>query len=107
MLILQNDINTKGYANWFSFKVYSVSPGPLKFHLVNLQKIFSFFSQGMKPVVYSLREGKGWKMEGHNIGYYRGDLLKVTNAILRPKAALKDTTRLVSQSTKNTPMIYS
>lgn len=70
-LILQNDVNTKGYANWFYFKVVSAKPGPLRFHLVNLQKVFSYFSQGMKPTVYSLREGKGWKIEGNNISYHR------------------------------------
>jgi cytosolic carboxypeptidase protein 2/3 len=62
-LLLQNDINTKGYANWFYFKLHSAQAGLLKFHLVNLQKIFSFFSFGMKPLLYSLKEGKGWKME--------------------------------------------
>ena len=61
-LVLQNDINTKGYANWFFFKVYSAKPGPLRFHIVNLQKNFSYFGQGMKPAVYSAREGKVWKM---------------------------------------------
>ena len=52
-LIVQNDVNTKGYGNWFYFRVKSAETGPLKFNIVNLQKYFSYFSQGMKPVVYS------------------------------------------------------
>ena len=81
-LVLQNDVNTKGYANWFNFKMFSAKPGPLRFHLVNLQKVFSYFSQGMKPVVYSLKDGKGWKMEGYNVSYNRNDLLKVLLLLL-------------------------
>lgn len=54
-LILQNDVNTKGYANWFYFKMFSPKPGFLRFFVVNLQKMFSYFGYGMKPVIYSLR----------------------------------------------------
>ena len=69
--MLQNDINTKGYANWFYFKVHSVRPGPLKLNIVNLQKNFSYFGQGMKVAVFSIREKKGWRMQGSNISYFK------------------------------------
>ena len=58
--------------------------------MVNLQKTFSYFNQGMKPVVYSLKEGKGWKMEGYNISYNRNDLLKVNFWVFRLKIVRKN-----------------
>ena len=54
-LVLQNDVNTKGYANWFYFRFSSKSRGKHRFHIVNVQKNFSFFAHGMRPAVFSLQ----------------------------------------------------
>ncbi len=58
-LVLQNDINTSGYAQWFNFKVKSSSKNTsIKFNIVNLVNIFdnfkykstALYQKGMKPL---------------------------------------------------------
>ncbi len=39
-LVLQNDINTKGYSNWFYFSLRTKKAETLKFSLVNLVQKF-------------------------------------------------------------------
>lgn len=79
-LVLQNDVNTKGYGNWFYFKLASKSKGKHRFHIVNIQKNFSFFGYGMRPVVFSLQKmaqsGTEWHYDGYNLVYQRNELLK-------------------------------
>jgi hypothetical protein len=55
-LILQNDINTKGYGNWFYFKFLCKKKGKYRFTITNMQKNYSFFAYGMRPAVFSLRK---------------------------------------------------
>ena len=79
-LVLQNDVNTKGYGNWFYFKLSSKSKGKHRFHIVNIQKNFSYFGYGMRPVVFSLQKmaqlGTEWHYDGYNLVYQRNELLK-------------------------------
>lgn len=73
--MLQNDINTKGYANWFFFKFLSKKKKKVTFHIVNIQKNYSFFGFGMRPVFYSYQQSKEsskeWCYGGYNIVYQR------------------------------------
>jgi hypothetical protein len=86
-LILQNDINTKGYGNWFYFKFYSKFKGKYRFHIVNIQKNYSFFGYGMRPAVFSLQKAKHlsspWHYDGYNIVYQRNDLIKDDSSKIR------------------------
>jgi len=64
-LLLQNDINTTGYTQWFFFKVSNTNKDlEVKFNILNLYKSNSLFGSGMRVVVYSVKEleatGKGW-----------------------------------------------
>lgn len=43
-LLLHNDINTKGYSNWFYFKVTNKMPCKAKFNIVNYGKAGSMFN---------------------------------------------------------------
>ena len=68
-LVLQNDVNSKGYGNWFYFKVHSRKPKTLRLHIVNAQKNFSFFSAGMRPAVFSLKKHGSKGVQWHYDGY--------------------------------------
>lgn len=80
-LILQNDINTKGYGNWFYFKLLTKRPGRYRFSITNIQKNYSFFAYGMRPAIFSLRKYRQqqlqWHYDGQNVVYQRNELLKV------------------------------
>jgi hypothetical protein len=73
-LLLQNDINTTGYTQWFFFRVSNTTEGlSVKFNILNLYKASSLFGSGMKVVVYSVKEsqkhGKSWHRDGTNMSY--------------------------------------
>ena len=79
-LVLQTDVNSKGSANWFYFKVLSKKPKTIKLRFLNLQKSFSFFGGGMRPAVFSLRKYKAkgvqWQYDGYELGYQRNNIPK-------------------------------
>ena len=54
-LVLQCDINTKGYSNWFYFSMRVQKKGTIKLNIVNQQKSHSLFTSGMKPAVFSYK----------------------------------------------------
>ncbi|EWS72671.1 zinc carboxypeptidase family protein (macronuclear) [Tetrahymena thermophila SB210] len=81
-LLLQNDINTKGYTQWFFFKVsnYKFKGLTVKFNIVNIAKPSLPFKQGMKISVFSLKENKlknnGWMRKGKDIQYFKNKIIK-------------------------------
>ena len=74
-LLMQNDVNTSGYTQWFYFKVENTCKGAtVKFNLLNYTKPDSLFNFGMKVAVYSEKRAQeshcGWSKEGQNIFYF-------------------------------------
>lgn len=55
-LLLQNDINTNGYSQWFFFKVSNTFQGKqVKFKILNQYKLNNLYKMGMKIIIYSKR----------------------------------------------------
>ena len=79
-LILQDDVNTNGFTQWFFFRVENTQADlTVKFNLINFQKKDSLFNHGMKPLIYSLKtqqNEKGWVWAGHDIAYFQNGLKK-------------------------------
>ena len=51
--MIENDVNTYGYNNWFFFRARVKDAGIRRFTLVNLIKKTSFFGQGMLISIFS------------------------------------------------------
>lgn len=77
-LLLDNDINTSGFTQWFFFRVEVDRQCKLRFNLLNFRKRNSLFQRGMKVCVYSRRNnersGEGWVRDGTEISYQRSEL---------------------------------
>ena len=74
-LILKPDYNTRGYTQWFYFRVNNTRAGKnYRFNIINLIKPDSLFNSGMRPLIYSeaaaKKTGKGWVRCGSDICYY-------------------------------------
>lgn len=81
-LMMQKDVNTYGYTQWFFFKVTRMRQGrTCKFNIVNFYKRSSLYQKGMRVLVYSVRENannkRGWHRDGTNIHYYQNDIAEV------------------------------
>jgi len=75
-LFLKNDYGTNGFTQWYYFSVRNTRKDKLyRFNIVNLLKPDSNYNQGMKPLVYSVKEAEqsniGWYRDGYNIAYYQ------------------------------------
>lgn len=75
-LILNADVNTSQYHQWFYFEVSGmVANVPYRFNIINGEKTNSQFNYGMQPVLYSVREAlegrPHWVRTGTEICYYR------------------------------------
>jgi cytosolic carboxypeptidase protein 2/3 len=86
-LLLQNDINTKGYTQWFFFRTTNTFANTkIKFNIINFLKSDSLFNQGMRILVYSAelntKEGVGWHRDGMDVKYF-------ANGIKRSEASAK------------------
>ena len=57
-LILQNDVNTIGYNQWFYFSIRNNVAKRVKLRIINFTKSESLFKKGMKPAVFSYRKMK-------------------------------------------------
>jgi hypothetical protein len=66
-LLVENDVNTYGYNNWFFFRCANAGTGVRRFTIANLIKKTSFFGQGMLVSVFSRRR---WEEEG--VGWFKG-----------------------------------
>ena len=80
-LLLQNDINTNGYSQWFFFKVSNaIKDSTVRFNILNLYKHNSLFNAGMKIVIYSKKESENknlsWHRGGDHINYYENGYSK-------------------------------
>ena len=74
-LILKPDYNTRGYTQWYYFRIANTRAGKqYRFNIINLMKPDSLYNHGMRPLVYSeteaKRTGKGWVRGGGDICYY-------------------------------------
>ena len=53
-LILKPDYNTRGYTQWYYFRVSNTRAGKAyRFNIINLMKPDSLYNHGMRPLVYS------------------------------------------------------
>ncbi|EAR88956.3 zinc carboxypeptidase family protein (macronuclear) [Tetrahymena thermophila SB210] len=81
-LIICNDINSKGYAQWFYFSISKTKKDKtIKLNLVNHSKKQSLFKNGMKPAIFSVKKNKNekeksWERGGNNVKYYQNQILK-------------------------------
>lgn len=76
-LFLKNDYGTNGFTQWYFFRVQNTRKDrKYRFNIVNFMKPDSNYNQGMKPLIYSVKEAQenriGWQRDGHNIAYYQG-----------------------------------
>eukprot|EP01012_Entosiphon_sulcatum_P022026 TRINITY_DN2692_c0_g1_i1.p1 TRINITY_DN2692_c0_g1~~TRINITY_DN2692_c0_g1_i1.p1 ORF type:complete len:1037 (-),score=130.16 TRINITY_DN2692_c0_g1_i1:1003-3705(-) len=75
-LILNTDINSSHYAQWFYFSVENAQPEVIyQFNVINMEKPSSLFNEGQRPLIFSEKEftknGQGWVRVGHDIIYLR------------------------------------
>lgn len=79
-LLIENDVNTYGYNNWFFFRCRFPCAGSRRFSVVNLIKKTSFFGQGMLVSVFSWgrweREGVSWFKGGDKITFSHINFLR-------------------------------
>lgn len=57
-LLIENDLNTYGYNNWFFFRLSNREKGVRRFTIVNFIKKTSFFNQGMMVSIFSLKKNR-------------------------------------------------
>ena len=74
-LFLKNDYGNSGQTQWYFFRVSKTRKDvTYRFNIVNLMKPDSNYNQGMKPLVYSVKQAEninlGWHRDGFNIAYY-------------------------------------
>ncbi|KAM8960582.1 cytosolic carboxypeptidase 1 [Pelodytes ibericus] len=75
-LILNSDINSNHYHQWFYFEVSGMRTGvAYRFNIINCEKSNSQFNYGMQPLMYSVQEALGtrpwWMRVGTDICYYK------------------------------------
>ncbi len=69
------DTNTKGYTQWYYFRVMNTKVGKLyRFNIINMMKPDSLYNHGMRPLLYSeidsRKYGRGWTRSGNDVCYY-------------------------------------
>ncbi|CAD7957535.1 unnamed protein product [Amoebophrya sp. A120] len=82
-LVLNPDYNTTSHAQWFYFRVANTRKNVrYRFNLINMIKPTSLYNEGMRPVVYSMREhndpsiGGKWMRAGEKCAYYQNGIAK-------------------------------
>ncbi|XP_071588227.1 cytosolic carboxypeptidase 1 isoform X2 [Heliangelus exortis] len=75
-LILNSDINSNHYHQWFYFEVSGMKIGTgYRFNIINCEKSNSQFNYGMQPLMYSVQEALHsrpyWTRVGTDICYYK------------------------------------
>ncbi|KAB5567755.1 hypothetical protein PHYPO_G00236500 [Pangasianodon hypophthalmus] len=75
-LVLNSDINSNHYHQWFYFEVSGMRVGvPYRFNIINCEKSNSQFNYGMQVLMYSVQEAIGgsprWVRTGSDICYYK------------------------------------
>lgn len=68
-LVMRVDSNTKGHTAWFYFKVSNgVANSKIKFNIINFNKKYLLYKDGMKPYVFKKSLGK-WSQSCTNVTY--------------------------------------
>ena len=68
-LYIHNDVHTTGHTQWFYFSVSNTRMGQgVTFSLRNFSKSDSLFNDGMRPLMFSVKE-ENWRRVGTNISY--------------------------------------
>nr|XP_033783692.1 cytosolic carboxypeptidase 1 isoform X2 [Geotrypetes seraphini] len=75
-LILNSDVNSNHYHQWFYFELSGMRTGMYyRFNIINCEKSNSQFNYGMQPLMYSVQEalqGRPWWLRvGNDICYYK------------------------------------
>ncbi|KAK2899016.1 hypothetical protein Q8A67_010434 [Cirrhinus molitorella] len=75
-LILNSDINSNHYHQWFYFEVGNMRPGVrYRFNIINCEKSNSQFNYGMQVLMYSVQDAINgnphWVRTGSDICYYK------------------------------------
>ncbi|KAG8455300.1 hypothetical protein GDO86_001482, partial [Hymenochirus boettgeri] len=75
-LILNSDINSNHYHQWFYFEVSGMRTSvAYRFNIINCEKANSQFNYGMQPLMYSVQEAidsrSWWYRVGTDICYYK------------------------------------
>uniref|UniRef100_A0A8D3CVQ6 Cytosolic carboxypeptidase 1 n=1 Tax=Scophthalmus maximus TaxID=52904 RepID=A0A8D3CVQ6_SCOMX len=75
-LVLNSDINTNHYHQWFYFEVSGMRVGTTyRFNIINCEKTNSQYNYGMQVLMYSVQEAIGgrprWVRTGTDICYYK------------------------------------
>uniref|UniRef100_A0A672Q1B3 Cytosolic carboxypeptidase 1 n=1 Tax=Sinocyclocheilus grahami TaxID=75366 RepID=A0A672Q1B3_SINGR len=75
-LILNSDINSNHYHQWFYFEVGNMRPGVrYRFNIINCEKSNSQFNYGMQVLMYSVQDAINgsphWVRTGADICYYK------------------------------------
>jgi hypothetical protein len=78
--MIENDLNTYGYNNWFFFRVRNKDLGIRKFSIVNMIKKTLFFNQGMLISIFSRKRfekmSEGWFKGGNRITFSNINFLR-------------------------------
>ncbi|XP_008334914.1 cytosolic carboxypeptidase 1 isoform X2 [Cynoglossus semilaevis] len=75
-LVLNSDINSNHYHQWFYFEVSGMRVGTTyRFNIINCEKSNSQFNYGMQVLIYSVQEAIGgrprWVRTGADLCYYK------------------------------------
>nr|XP_028604721.1 cytosolic carboxypeptidase 1 isoform X1 [Podarcis muralis]XP_028604722.1 cytosolic carboxypeptidase 1 isoform X1 [Podarcis muralis]XP_028604723.1 cytosolic carboxypeptidase 1 isoform X1 [Podarcis muralis] len=75
-LILNSDINSNHYHQWFYFEASGMRAGvAYRFNIINCEKTNSQFNYGMQPLMYSVQDALNgrpwWTRVGTDICYYK------------------------------------
>ena len=82
-LILKPDYNTRGFTQWYYFRVSNTRANKTyRFNIINLLKPDSLYNHGMRPLMYSeigaKTNGKGWVRAGRDVCYYQNSMKRKT-----------------------------
>lgn len=80
-LVLNPDINTNFHHQWFYFEVSGMHSNlTYTFNIINFERSGSLYTEGMRPLLYSVRdcllgretgERRGWQRVGEELCYFR------------------------------------
>lgn len=82
-LILQPDVNTTTYVQWFYFSIENMRTDvTYRFNILNMEKPSSTFNEGQRPLMFSEKRftwsNFGWLRGGHDICYFKNSYKRVS-----------------------------
>ncbi|RWS11437.1 cytosolic carboxypeptidase 1-like isoform X1, partial [Dinothrombium tinctorium] len=83
-LLLNTDVNTSSFGQWFFFEVKSMKKGvQYVFDIINCRKQRSLYREGVCPLLHSKKEYElnkvAWKRVGTDVTYYRNHYVDVNS----------------------------